>query len=89
MQSAPKRSFHIVLMDPPYMAGYLKRVLNFIETFDIVADNGIIICEGKEGETMPAEIGRMRLVRTYKYGITSLHLYRREPETIAAPEADA
>ncbi|MBQ4047591.1 MAG: 16S rRNA (guanine(966)-N(2))-methyltransferase RsmD [Clostridia bacterium] len=89
LQSAPKRSFHIVLMDPPYMAGYLKRVLNFIETFDIVADNGIIICEGKEGETMPAEIGRMRLVRTYKYGITSLHLYRREPETIAAPEADA
>ena len=89
LQSAPQRSFHIVLMDPPYMAGYLKRVLNFIETFDIVADNGIIICEGKEGETMPAEIGRMRLVRTYKYGITSLHLYRREPETIAAPEADA
>ena len=89
LQSAPKRSFHLVFMDPPYMAGYLKRVLNFVETFDIVADNGIIICEGKEGETMPAEIGRMRLVRTYKYGISSLHLYRREPETIAAPEADA
>ena len=28
---------------------------------------------------MPAEIGRMRLVRTYQYGITALHLYRREP----------
>ena len=28
---------------------------------------------------MPEEIGRLRLVRTYKYGITALHLYRREP----------
>ena len=65
-------------MDPPYLAGYLKRVLNFIETFDIVADHGIIICEGRAGETMPPEIGHLKLVRSYHYGITALYLYRRE-----------
>ncbi len=80
LQSAPKRSFHLVLMDPPYLAGYLKRVLNFIETFDIVAEHGIIVCEGRSGETMPEQIGRLRLLRTYTYGITALHLYQRELE---------
>ena len=78
LQSAPKKSFHLVLMDPPYLAGYLKRVLNFIETFDIVADHGIIICEGRAGETMPPEIGHLKLVRSYHYGITALYLYRCE-----------
>lgn len=78
LQSAPKRSFHLVLMDPPYLAGYLKRILNFIDSFDIVAEHGIIICEGRSGETMPEQIGRLRLLRTYTYGITALHLYQRE-----------
>ena len=80
LQTAPKQAFHLVLIDPPYLAGYLKRVLNFVETFDIVAENGIIICEGKAGETMPGEIGRLRLIREYRYGITSLYLYRRAAE---------
>lgn len=84
LQAAPRKAFHLVLIDPPYLAGYLKRILNFVETFDIVADNGIIICEGKAGETMPDEVGRLRLVKTYHYGITSLYLYRREPEAAEA-----
>ncbi len=84
MQRAKPKTFHVVMMDPPYHEGYLRRILNFTETFDIVADNGIIICESAAQEKMPETIGRLKLLKTYKYGITALHLYRRElPETPA------
>ena len=33
---------------------------------------------------MPETVGRLRLVKAYQYGITSLYLYRREPETLEA-----
>lgn len=88
LQTARKKSFHLVFLDPPYQSGYLKRILNFIETFDIVADNGIIVCEAKEDESMPEQLGRLRLQKAYHHGITTLFLYRREPAESMAPEGD-
>lgn len=76
LSSAPKKSFDLVLLDPPYREKFVPRILNFIETFDILSDCGIIICETATGERMPAEVGRLRLTKQYKYGGTELSVYR-------------
>ena len=74
--SAPKKSFDLVFLDPPYREKFVPRILNFIETFDILSDCGIIICETAVSERMPSEVGRIRLTRQYKYGGTALSVYR-------------
>ncbi len=76
LNSAPKKSFDLILLDPPYREKFVPRILNFIETFDILSDCGIIICETAAGERMPAELGRLRLTKQYKYGGTELSVYR-------------
>ncbi len=77
LQSAPKRSFHVVFLDPPYRSGFLNRVMSFIQTFDIVKENGIIICESASSEALPEKLGEFTLYRAAKYGGTALSFYRR------------
>ena len=76
MGSAPKKSFDLVLLDPPYREKFVPRILNFIETFDILSDCGIIICETAADERLPSEVGKLSLSKQYKYGGTALSVYR-------------
>ncbi|MBQ8897802.1 MAG: 16S rRNA (guanine(966)-N(2))-methyltransferase RsmD [Clostridia bacterium] len=76
LSGAPKKSFDLVLLDPPYREKFVPRILNFIETFDILSDCGIIICETATGERMPARVGKLCLTKQYKYGGTELSVYR-------------
>ncbi|MGN1451776.1 MAG: 16S rRNA (guanine(966)-N(2))-methyltransferase RsmD [Eubacteriales bacterium] len=74
--SAAKKSFDLILLDPPYREKFVPRILNYVETFDILSDCGIIICETSSSERMPGEVGRLKLSKQYKYGGTALSVYR-------------
>jgi len=76
LNTAPKRHFHIIFLDPPYQPGYLKRVISFIQTFDISAQSGIILCEGDAAEPMPDELGQFALERRYIHASSAVTLYR-------------
>jgi 16S rRNA (guanine966-N2)-methyltransferase len=76
LKSAKGAGFHLVFVDPPYREGFLNRILNFIQTFDIVKENGIIICEGSASEILPDRLGDLELVKRAKYGNTSLTYYK-------------
>lgn len=43
-----KEKFDIIFLDPPYGGKVLNDALNYIETFDILNSDGIIICESGE-----------------------------------------
>lgn len=80
LQSAPKRRFQLVILDPPYREGYLKRIMSVLEAADVVSENGLVICEGLSSEAMPPLFGALELLKSYKYGRTGLFLYRRSAE---------
>ena len=75
MKGYPKQSCHLLLLDPPYRAGYLERVLNFVQTFDIMAPNGIIICESDASEVLPSEIGCFVQEKRKVYGHTAITVF--------------
>ena len=49
--------FDLILVDPPYDAGLYETVLDKINSFDILSDGGIILCESRR-ETDPARNAR-------------------------------
>jgi 16S rRNA (guanine(966)-N(2))-methyltransferase RsmD len=70
--------FDIIFVDPPYASGELDMVLPLIDERSILGDNGVVIAEHSSKKKLLSEIGSLRLIKTYKYGDTSLTLYRKE-----------
>jgi 16S rRNA (guanine(966)-N(2))-methyltransferase RsmD len=70
--------FDIIFVDPPYDSGELDMVLPLIDGRSILGDNGVVIAEHSSKKRMLSEIGSLRLIKTYKYGDTTLTLYRKE-----------
>lgn len=70
--------FDIIFVDPPYASGEIDLVLPLIDDCNILGDNGIMIAEHSSKKTLMTEIGRLKLIKNYKYGDTSLTLYRKE-----------
>lgn len=69
--------FDIVLLDPPYHAGLLPKVLEKIAAFDILHPGGIIVCESGEGFFPPELPAPYLKGRSYRYGTRSVTLYTR------------
>ncbi len=70
--------FDITFVDPPYASKELDMILPLIDSKSILVDNGIVIAEHSSKKKLPSEIGSLRLIKTYKYGDTTLTLYRKE-----------
>lgn len=70
--------FDIIFVDPPYASKELDMILPLIDERCILGDNGIVIAEHSSKKELLSEIGSLKLVKTYKYGDTSLTLYRKE-----------
>ena len=45
--------YHLIFLDPPYDANLLNSTLNRIAVIDILAENGIIICESRADQDLP------------------------------------
>ncbi len=73
-----KISFEIVFVDPPYTSDELDKIMPLFDKKDIISDNGLLIIEHSSKKTdLPPEIGKLLLIKQYKYGDTSLSLYRK------------
>lgn len=63
---AGKEQFDIIFIDPPYEAKMIPEVLNYLTKFDVIAPNGIVICE--DDSSTPYECEGLTLRRHAKYG---------------------
>ena len=70
--------FDIVFVDPPYRKGLCRRVLAGLAPLEVVAANGVIVCEEAGGEPMPEEVAPCRLTDRRRYGDTVFWLYAME-----------
>ena len=72
-----RERYGLVFLDPPYGSGNLERALERIATIDIVAGNGIIVCESPADHTLPDLPAPYEKGREYRYGRIKFTLYRR------------
>lgn len=71
-----KISFQIVFIDPPYDSNELEEIMPLLDKKDMILDGGLVIVEHSSKKVnMPSEIGKLKLVKQYKYGDTTLSLY--------------
>lgn len=71
-------SFDIMFLDPPYQSEELMKILPFIGKTRLLKPDGLIIAEHFSKRALPEVIEGLRMVKSYRYGDTSLTLYRLE-----------
>lgn len=69
------KKFDIVILDPPYSTGLLKKSAENVAYF--VNEGGTVICEHPAGEPMPEEINGLKKYREYKYGKIAVTIYHK------------
>ncbi len=69
-----KSTFDLALLDPPYNKGILEKTLPLLEAR--MSSNGIVLCEHEAGLELPEQIGRLSIIKNYRYGKISLSLFR-------------
>lgn len=77
---AAGRRYDLVFADPPYDTDLLDQVIQNTIAFDILKENGIMICESRQDKPMPDVPAPYRKGREYKYGKIKLTLYRRDAD---------
>jgi 16S rRNA G966 N2-methylase RsmD len=75
--SSVQESFDIFFLDPPYQSEEIDRVLPIIGESKLLSEKGILIIEHFSKKKVPAEAGRLKIEKVYRYGDTVLTLYRR------------
>ena len=73
-----KEKFDIILLDPPYESDLLEQAMQRIARFDILRENGIIVCESTAAKEVPTVTAPYVQGKTYKYGKIKLTVYRRQ-----------
>ncbi len=61
------RKFDIILLDPPYMSGVYEDALSLISQHNLLADDGIIVCEHEK--TVDIQTTDFALAHQKRYGI--------------------
>ncbi len=69
-----RQRFHIALVDPPYAAGLLEKVLPLLA--GCMHPNGVIVCESDERRSLPETLPGFALHKRYRYGKTVVTVYR-------------
>lgn len=68
--------FNYIFLDPPYKKQQLVKLLEMIESEELILADGLIVCEHASDIQLPDRIGRLQQVRNEKYGIIGITLYR-------------
>ncbi len=69
--------FDLIFVTPPYGQGLAAKVLEALEG-DLLAPEGLVIVEEREGEKLFSETSLLTLIDQRRYGQTELFFYRRK-----------
>ena len=70
--------FSIIFLDPPYASEETMQVISLIDELGTYDEDGIIIAEHSSRKELLENFGELTLKKKYKYGDTSLSLYKKE-----------
>lgn len=60
--------FDVIFLDPPYNKGLIDKALEQISQFNLLKENGIIVCEFSNHEDIKYQ--PFKLIKRYHYGLT-------------------
>lgn len=69
-------AFDCIFLDPPYKKQQLVLLLETIDSFRLLKEDGIIVCEHSFDVSLPNEIGRLSRFRNETYGIITISIYK-------------
>lgn len=72
-----KEKADIIFLDPPYKDGLMASCLSRISELELLALEGIIVCEHASSEVMPEEFSGLVKVKEKKYGKIVISIYCR------------
>lgn len=70
--------FDLIFLDPPYYKDMAKKCLHILSGYDILHSDCLIIVEYESQDKLPQLIGRLRLLRNFNFGQTSVSIYQKE-----------
>ena len=71
-------AYDLIFIDPPYDTGLVSAAIEKIIRFDKLSVNGIIICETRAEQLLPAVSPPYLLHKSYRYGGVKITRYTRE-----------
>lgn len=74
-------AFDVVFADPPYRTDDMKTILTVLSA-DMLAPDGVLVLEHLSSMSAPEEIGGFERPRRYRYGDTTLSVYKK---TVSGP----
>lgn len=69
--------FDIVFLDPPYYQDVAKKTLQTLVSYDILADNALVVVQHFKKDSLPDKLGVLNLFRQSRYGDTVLSFYNK------------
>jgi len=73
-----KKRFDIIFIDPPYLEGMAKKILQTLEGYDILAAHGLIVIQHSKAELLPKDALKFDLIKEARYGDTRLSIFRKK-----------
>jgi 16S rRNA (guanine966-N2)-methyltransferase len=83
LKHAPRESYDIAFVDPPYHTIAESPVLPLLGGGAIIAVNGVVVIEHFHKVQLPDRVGRLVFVKSYRHGDTILSVY--QPQTPPGP----
>lgn len=78
--SNEKQSFDIFFLDPPYYSDEIMKTLPMIGEGRLLNEGGVVIVEHFFKKKLPDVAGKLKILKSYRYGDTMLTFYKRKDE---------
>jgi 16S rRNA (guanine(966)-N(2))-methyltransferase RsmD len=75
IEDGREEPFDIILLDPPYDAGFLDEVFRLIAEGGVLSSGGIIVAEHRKQIEMPDELYGFTRTKERRYGVVKLSIY--------------
>jgi 16S rRNA (guanine(966)-N(2))-methyltransferase RsmD len=72
--------FDLIFLDPPYDTDLLEKSLINVNKFDILKENGIMVCESKREKVLPELTEPYFMLKEYNYGKIRITTYSRRAD---------
>ncbi len=67
--------FDYIFLDPPYKKQQLIKLMEVMDSADLLNENGVIVCEHGSEIHLPIKIGRYKQIRHEEYGIIGVTVF--------------
>ncbi|MBE6949155.1 MAG: 16S rRNA (guanine(966)-N(2))-methyltransferase RsmD [Ruminococcaceae bacterium] len=72
--------FDLIFLDPPYDTDLLEKALEYVKKFDILKENGIMVCESQREKALPELTEPYYLLKEYNYGKIKITTFSRKAD---------